>query len=98
MTTTQTEPYIALSEDEDEGVADCGCRLVADDGDTYSVGAAFYQCRQHAAAPALLAALEEIRPVIAAHEQSAHDNGEPWFGLARAIQTIDAAVAQARGE
>ena len=51
---TGSEPYIWLQENESEGSADCGCRLVADlDGR----GAAMFLCPMHESAPGMLKAL-----------------------------------------
>ena len=56
---TGSEPYIWLQEDESEGSADCGCRLVADlDGR----GAAMFLCPMHESAPGMLKALTEQKP------------------------------------
>lgn len=84
----EAEPYIALQEEEDEGTATCGCRLVADAGDTYSVGAAFYQCQTHAAAPAMLAALAAVHDALLLGGGIDADD--------RAL--VDDAIAEARGQ
>ena len=46
------EPMIWLNEGENEGIADCGCRLVLDyedENDPAGRGTAFFQCSSHAA-------------------------------------------------
>lgn len=87
------EPDIWLQEYEAEGVADCGCRLVSgvesEDGGPGEDGAAFYFCPLHAAAPALLAALERLADRFAF--DGVPEDGEEQFEAAWA------AIAAARG-
>lgn len=74
MTTPQypydPEPYIWLQDEEDSGMADCGCMLVLS---PLSSGPAFHFCTMHAAAPELLEALEGVlsigRGLSVANEQ-----------------------------
>ena len=61
-------------------------------------GARPEDARLIAAAPLMLDALREARLRVAAYEQSAREHGEPWFGLAQAVQIMDTAIAAATGE
>lgn len=52
----RTRPFIWLQEDEAEGVADCGCRVMDPDGRGIQV----HLCAMHEAAPKMLAALMRV--------------------------------------
>lgn len=54
MYPTEIEPYIWLQEDEEEGHAECGCRLAQENGAKLNL------CTMHAAAPQLLEVLAVI--------------------------------------
>lgn len=61
-----TEPWIWLEEDEAEGTALCGCRLVRDLGTTSDP--AVYQCPIHAAAPTWDTVLRDIAGLAQAQD------------------------------
>ena len=58
LVTTGDAPHIWLQEDESEGVAKCGCRLV---NNLHGGGAAVFLCPMHAAAPVMLKTLARAR-------------------------------------
>jgi len=55
----RSKPYIWLQEDESEGSAKCGCRLV---NDLHGRGAAVFLCPMHEAAPEMLKTVMKIEP------------------------------------
>ena len=59
------EPYIWLNEAESVGDATCGCKVVEEWNG--SVGAAYFQCKLHAAAGELLAACKGLLMTIGLH-------------------------------
>lgn len=54
------EPFIWLQEDETEGAADCGCRVIDDDQ-----GVRVILCPLHQAAPRMIPAFKEIADTAA---------------------------------
>ncbi len=62
-------PDIWLSPDEEQGTADCGCRLTADHR---GGGPALFYCPKHAAAPDLLDALDTARIALNSPEADSY--------------------------
>ena len=85
--TPDIEVSARLMENEDEGTLDCGCLLTRDGGD----GAAIIFCPTHAAAPALLEALQTIA-------DSDSFKGGTWPGELRRIARGAVAAAEAKTE
>jgi hypothetical protein len=72
---------IWLQDGEEEGTADCGCRLINDDE-----GARFIMCGTHEAAPELLEALRAAWHFIENVTSEDPDRNEKFFTLREIVR------------
>jgi hypothetical protein len=102
------QPFLWLDEDENEAVAECGCRLVRDMGSSGGCPAVFL-CAMHKAGAGMYARLEDDLKVAEAWKADAEEEyhwGEegprrglymPYDAACRQVGAIQDALAEARG-
>lgn len=91
----QTEPYIWLNDGEEEGIANCRCRLVCN---AYRFNnPAVYFCKLHQSAEALLAACQDIATNYRLTPIDPYHKEQPKDAIQRLLNAITAATSSTTG-
>ncbi len=88
------EPLIHLQEDEEGGIAECGCELTHDDNGC----AMIHMCLVHDAAPGLLAVCKVARDSMEYALEIEHPNSGEAHNLKARLTMINETIANAEGE